>query len=341
LRPAIPYLLSAILLFIAGCDVHHVNLPPNQPVDMLDYLLQSDDPHNQWTLGGFDTHLCSDPDGTATPCFTLTKFSDPNYYELYKVTPDQIQLRYEVSREGKGHESENWIRRFEELNGQGAAPGAIWCPRIMTPAGSGFLSHFRQDRFIFDPSSHSYVIDKPSSSPDMSTWLTISYAINNWGRYNKSGLKLNPVIRLTSQWQHEGLIFETYDYAQGKGIVAWRWYERLSTLTPKENDPTHKIFHCESGYVLVESVSPPLIYQYDAEKNRKGRQLETLQFTSHWQPEKGAQTYVIFRDTTKESPLLLHHEDLPVDFALHEWTSKPNATIKDLSYLHTHPPISK
>jgi len=300
---------------------------------MLDYLLQSDDPRHEWTIGGFDTRLCVDPDGTDTPCFVLHKYSDPGKYELYKITQTQIQLRYEVWREDPKTDDVSWIRRFEEIHADNSAPGGVWCSRFMTPGEPGVLSHFRQDRFVYDKASHSYQFDKDGSTADMQTWLSISYAINDWGRNNQTGMKLDPVIRLRSEWQREGLIFETYDYAKGKSLVAWRWYERLNALKPMEGDRSGKIFHCENGHVLIESMDPPIVYQYNVEKKQKGRRLETLQFASHWKPDLGEQTYVVYRDTTKEYPLLLHHENLPVDFTLPDWTTA--ATLKDLHNHHT------
>jgi len=324
---------------MTSCNSRNVPIPPiTGPIDLLDYLLQSDDPNHEWTLGGFDTHLCPDPDGTSTPCFVMHKYSEAGRYELYKFTPTEIQLRYEVWREDPKSEDQSWIRRFEEITADNPAPGALWCPRFMTPGGPGTLSHFRQDRFVFNKSTHNYDFDAGGSTPDMQTWLSINYAVNDWARNNQTGMKLNPVIRLTSQWQREGLIFETYDYAKGKSLVAWRWYERLNALKPMQGDQTGKIFHCENGYVSIESQTPPIVYQYDPARHRKGRRLETIQFTSHWHPESGPQTYVIYRDTTKEYPLKLRHENLPVDFTLPEWTAKPNATLKDLPYHNTHAP---
>ena len=52
----------------------------------------------------------------------------------------------------------------EEIDAKNKQPGAVWCKRRMIPGGEGFLSRFRQDKFIFDEASHAYVIDKSGSS---------------------------------------------------------------------------------------------------------------------------------------------------------------------------------
>src|SRR5207248_309912 len=134
-----------------------------QPVDVLQYFLQSDDRGDNWTLGGTDVREDNDPDGGGTLTYVLNKWSTSENYEVYKVTADEIQLRYEVVRPGGRSGKENWIRRFEEIDGQGKSPGAVWAKRRMVPGGEGFVSHFRQDKFVFDESSHAYVIDKSGS----------------------------------------------------------------------------------------------------------------------------------------------------------------------------------
>jgi hypothetical protein len=316
--------------------------PTTRPIDVLDYFLQGDDANQQWTLGGTDVRPGRDPDGTGARTVILNKFSNPNCYEVYKITPKQLQLRYEVFRIGGETGKDNWIRRFEEIDGEGPAPGALWMDRYMIPGGPGVLSRYRQDRFVYDAKTHGYVLDRGGNSAESQTYLTIQRAHENWRRHNQTGFQLNDIIRLTSQWQRDGMILEMYDYARGKGLVAWRWLERLSTLRPAEGDKSGKIFHCEEGYVEIESRGdnehPPIVFKYDPATLKHGRQLEVVQFTSHWKPNLGRQWYVIYRDTTKEAPLKKKRERIPHAFALPEWQSKPRATLGDLPYLNTHPP---
>lgn len=320
-----------------------VTLAAEKPIDPLDYMLQSDDTRNAWTLGGWDLRADRDPEGTGVQTFVLNKFSDPKTYEVYKVTDSQIQLRYEVMRSGGLNPDGHWIRRFEEINGgEGTAPGAIWMKRPMIPGGEGFVSRFRQDKFDFNPGSHGYVFDAHGSSDELESYISIDWAAIDWGNNNRTGFDLNHVLRMTSQWQREGKIFETYDYARGKGPVNWRWCERVSTLTPMEGDTSGKVFHCEEGF--VELMAPgdkshaPQVRQYNPATHSLGRELEVIAFASHWRPELGPQWYVVYRDLSKERPLEKRSEQIPHDFSLPEWRGKTNATIANLPYVKTHAP---
>src|SRR5438552_2893425 len=92
LRRAFRYPLFSIL-FLASCARTRPPLPPNHPIDTLDFFLQTDDSQNTWTLGGTDVRPAIDPDGTNTQTILLNKFSSATHYEVYKVTPSEIQLR--------------------------------------------------------------------------------------------------------------------------------------------------------------------------------------------------------------------------------------------------------
>src|SRR5438477_8824505 len=127
-------------------------------VDFLDYFLQKDDTRQRWTLGGTEVLPAEDPDGTDTPTFLMNKWSSATCFEVYKVAGDQVQLRYEVVRSNDPKNREFWIRRFEEVDGQGAAPGAVWCKRYVMPGSEGFLSQFRQDHFVLDEKGGAYVL---------------------------------------------------------------------------------------------------------------------------------------------------------------------------------------
>ena len=259
--------------------------------------------------------------------------------------PTDLRLRYEVWRTGGHQGKDSWVRRYEEIGPDGQL-GAVWCKRFVVPGQDGYLSRFRQDRFVFDEKSHSYVLDPGGSAQELRTYLTVTRASNNWGRNNQTLFDLSDCIRLTSEWQDQGKIFETYDYARGKGLVAWRWMERLSTLRPMEGDATGTVFHCEEGFVQVaargDEAFRPTVYTYNPKTGQRGAALEMVKFKSHWRPELGDQWYVVFRDTTREKPLVRKPGRVEHDFSLPEWEGKPGATIRDLPYKHTTPlPSSK
>jgi hypothetical protein len=333
------FLLAALFLaHIIGCAQKS-----GSTIDFLDYFLQNDDTRQRWTLCGTEVLPAEDPDGTDTQTFVMNKWSSPSCFEVYKVTANQVQMRYEVVRSDGAKQKEFWIRRFEEVDGEGPAPGAVWCKRFINPGGPGFLSRFRQDHFVLDEKTAAYVLKKEGSVAEMSSFISVNWAFDDWRYHNYTGLHLNPVLRLTSEWQHDGLMIEMYDYAQGKGLVAWRWLERVSTLRPKEGEVTGKIFHCENGYVSVESRGddhrPPAVYKFDDAKKTLHERLECVRLTSHWRPEKGPQWYVVFRNTIRENPLILKSERVGHDYSLPEWKGKPSATLKDLPYQFTHPPL--
>jgi hypothetical protein len=338
--------LLSLLLLIAGAlarpGAADAQSPTTRPVDVLDYLLQRDDANERWTLGGTDVRPDRDPDGTDARTFILNKWSDPNCYEVLKATATQVQIRYEVSRPSESGASQYWIRRFEEIGGDGAAPGAVWMSRFMVPGGPGYLSRYRQDRFVFDRAAGRYVVDKSGSAAEAETYITVQRVTERWGEHNQTGFDLSDVLRMTSQWQRDGLMLEMYDYARGKGLVAWRWLERVSTLRPAAGDRTGKVFHCEGGFVRVDSrgdaSTPPVVRQYDPATRRAGRRLEVIRLTSYWKPELGPQWYVVYRDTTREQPLKRNDERVAHDFSLPEWRTHPGATLVDLPYLYTHPP---
>jgi hypothetical protein len=172
----------------------------------------------------------------------------------------------------------------------------------------------------------------------MASYISVVWAKEDWGTNNQTGFELDRALRLISQWQREGLMLEMYDYAKGKGLIAWRWLERVSTLTPWPGDVSGRLFKCENGCVEVadkgEAGHEPVVYQYNPQAKARGRLLEVISFTSYWKPELGAQWYVVYRDTTRETPLRKKPERVRHDFTLPEW--KPGATVGDLPYHNTH-----
>jgi hypothetical protein len=317
--------LSAILLMVCGV------VRADERVDFLDYFVQSDDVRAEWTLNGTDVRAADDPDGTNVRTFVLSKFSDPRCYEVFKVTDTDIQIRYEVNRPGDEKPRDFWIRRYQEI-GQPPGSGAVWIYRFVTPGGAGIVSNFHQDRWTFDDKSRSYVIDRSGAVENFTSYISCVWADEDWHGKNQSGFRIDRVLRLISEWQREGLMVEMYDYAKGKGLVAWRWLERVSTLRPMEGDATGQLFHCENGVVRVTSKGDrehsPIVLTYSGNRKIKTRQLEVISFTSHWKPELGPQWYVIYRDSTQETGLVKKHERLEHDYALPEWG--PDERIGDL-----------
>lgn len=308
-------------------------------VDFLDYFLQKDDTDSSWTIGGTDVRPDVDPDGTDTQTYILNKFSSSDFYEVFKVSGDEVQIRYEVFRQGGGR---SWIRRFQEIGGSGKAPGSIWTKRFVKPGGPGFETRFRQDRFVFDEKTKSYVVDPSGSVRDFPNYARFVWGENDWASNNKTGFKLSPVLRMVSEWQREGYTIEMYDYAKGKGMVNWRWLERVSTLPPVAGDKTGRLFHCQSGAVYVESKgdrsTEPIVYKYDLNSGKKLGRVECMKLTSHWRPGLGEQWYVVYCNSLRDGPLQKRNECLRNDFRLPEWETKPGATIRDLPYVNTTAP---
>jgi hypothetical protein len=316
--------------------------PTSRPIDVMDYFLQKDDPDQSWTLNGHDVRPDDDPEGTAAITYIGNKWSSPNCYEVFKVTPDELQIRYEVVRGDPVTGHGNWIRRYQEIGeGHGELPGQVWMPRHPATDGTIYQTHMAKDRWVFDDASKSYVIDKSGSSPEFDIAFSFSIVNTDWGNANKTGMDLNPALRLTSEWQREGKIFETYDYGYHKGLVRWRWLERVSTLPKISGD----IFKCEEGAVEVVDVGDqkpmPVVFKYDLQSHARGEALETVNFKSYWAPDQGEQLYVVYRDTLREGGTVKKQERIAHDFSLPEWKSKAGATIKDLPGMYTTGPSTQ
>jgi hypothetical protein len=304
---------------------------PAGAVDFLEYFLQSDDVDERWTIRGTDVRRARDPDGTSARTVILNKWSNPNCYEVFKITDAQIQIRYEVVRMGRSSGKDNWIRRYQEIDGPapGERPGAVWMSRWVVPGAPGIVSRFRQHRWVFDENQRQYVIDPAGSAERIEVYASCVWADVTWPLGNETGFRIDRVLRLISQWQRDGLMVEMYDYARGKGLVGWRWLERISTLKPLKDDPTGKIFHCEEGLVYVEQqrgAKPPRVWRYDGAA--RSRELQVVPFQSHWKPELGKQWYVVYRDLSREQKLTKKFERVEHDFSLPEWG--PGKTIADL-----------
>lgn len=308
-------------------------------VDTLQYMLQTDDKNGEWTINGTDTNSIVDPDRSGLDAFALSKFSNPNLFEIYQVTDADIRIRYEVYREGGMQGTGNWIRRFEEISATGPTLGAVWMKRQMVPGGGGFESHYRQDRFVYDRAAGAYSQDPKGSGSDFRSYISVVWAQFD-PESNKTGFAIDKVLRMVSEWQTEGLIIETYDYALGTGLVNWRWLERLDLLRPVADDKTGKLFRCENGTVQIESRGSsneePVVYKYDLSSKTQGDRLGVVRIASHWKQPAGLRWYVVFRDLAKERPILKQRGSVKPSLALPEWKSKANATLADLPYVNTH-----
>jgi glycosyl hydrolase family 43 len=332
--------LLIAVIFATLCVPNISAAPPTtRRIDVLDYFLQKDDVGQAWTINGHDVRPDNDPEGTDTWCSIGNKFSQSRCYEVFKVTPRELQIRWEVVRSDPASGHGNWIRRYEEIgDGHGPLPGHVWMLRQPTVDGTVYQTHMKKDRWKFDDASKSYVIDKEGSTADSTIAFSFSWADEQWGDRNKTGLEIeDPALRLTSEWQREGKIFETYDYARGKGLVRWRWLERINSMPPLPGDKTGKLFKCENGAVEVDDAGDqmpsPIAWKYDVAKAQKLEPLEVVKFKSHWAPELGEQWYVVFRDSLREEGLVKKDEKIAHDFALPEW--KAGASIKDLPPMYT------
>lgn len=314
--------------------------PPPHSIDILDYFSQSPDIAQHATIGGVNVRPDHDPDASSRQTLVLTKFSKPFSYEVYYITPTQLQLRYEVVRPDPQDSAQDWIRRYQQISPD-AKPGdgALWMPRYVTPGKTNFFSRAAVDRFRFDPDIRAYVIDPPHSMASAVSFNSIVWASDPWKLNNRTGQKIDRVLRLITQWQPEGKIIESYDYAQGLGLVNWQWIERISTLQPLAGDRTGRIFHCENGAIYIQSqgdsIHPPGVMRYDIGKRQIGAALPVILFKSHWAPQMGAQWYVIYRSLAREAVLEKRDELIPHDYSLPEWRTNPGHTIADLSGFYT------
>jgi len=308
-------------------------------VDTLRYFLQDDSKSPGWILDGTDVQQGTDPERRGLKAIILTKFNDSTCYEVYSASDSDIQIRYEVYRAGGAEGKGNWIRRFEEIRSDGSTSGAVWMKRFMTPGGEGYLSHYRQDRFMYDEKTGTYIFDPSGSNADMKTYISVAWARLDPGANDRTGFHLDKVLRMISEWQNDGLIIETYDYALGKGLVNWRWLELLGSLRPIADDKTGELFYCEGGCVRVVSrgsvTEAPVVYKYDLGSHTQRERLEVVKMTSHWRKSTGPQWYVVYRNLVKEHALMKREGRIDYSFALPEWKGKPNATIADLPYVNT------
>ena len=94
-------------------------------IDVLPYFLQGDDRRQEWTLGGHDVLPARDPEGSSARVYVEAKFHSRDFYEVYKVTRNELQLRYEVFRPGGIGGEGNWddLRQCSIVLSKYGAPG--------------------------------------------------------------------------------------------------------------------------------------------------------------------------------------------------------------------------
>lgn len=315
---------------------------PRSAIDVFPYFLQGDDRREEWTLGGLDVLPGRDPEGSRDRTVVATKFHSPDFYEVFRITRNEIQLRYEVFRPGGCGGEGNWIRRFEEIGGEGAAPGSVWLRRRMVPE-QPVTTRCRIDRFVYDKQSRAYVHDPRGSLKELTIFISIHEARADWPLGDRSGFGIDRVLRLVSDWHPTGQVIETYDYARGKGMVNWRWLERIATLAPDTALRKPNIYRCMDGSGLVEVLAAPrdgdrpTVYKCDPTTGERTGRLDVLEMASAHRKEPGKAWYVVFRDLSREAPLIRKNERVATSYALPEWAARPNATIADLPYVYTNP----
>ena len=336
------FVISIIFTLMILCPVAFAgdSAAPAGRVDMLDFFLQTDDTANTWTLQGFDIKRAADPEGQDAVTYVGNKFSDTGAYEVFHASEKWIYNRYELARYYGAAGTGNWIRRFNEVGKHRSALGALWCPRYVTPGEPGFLSHHAIDRFVFDNDNRKYVFDRDGSTTNSVNFISVVTATPPPNLAPDVKIEPADMIRIVQEWHPLGLIVEMYDYAKGKGIVAWRWTERLEWIMRSKRDPSGNFYRSEYGALLVVSDGDeehkPEVYEYDPETGQRGKRLEAFLIKSHWLPDSPASWYVVTHDTFAQ-PVDYKQENIPVDYTLPEWTSKPGASLIDLPYINTKP----
>ncbi len=308
-------------------------------IDMLDFMLQTRDDAERWTLGGIDMLRADHPLGDTTPCFTEAKFHRSDFGEVYTWDERDIRLIFEIWRGGAQTGSGNWIRRFTEIERPRRLAGGLWAPRYPV-TGEWRRSAMRVDRWEFDDATRTYRLDPAGSLRRLDQLISVEWARLEPTRSNRSGFPIDRVLRLVSEWHREGAVMEMYDYAEGYGLVDWRYLERLRDL-PLVDHPHRQLRRPLDPWVsegcLIEVVSPggrfarPVVHQADSRTFRRQQRLAVMQRVSAWKPGNGPEWYVVLRHTLSEGVLERRDARLPVGYTLPEWTQRPQATLADLA----------
>jgi hypothetical protein len=206
------------------------------------------------------------------------------------------------------------------------------------PGGTEILVTYSYDKSDYNSTSESYVINAAESVEDDPTYQTVQWAEITFDKGTNAGFPATDVLRRTSQWQVEGLIFEQYDCKKGYGPVNWRWCENVERYTKLHvyDEDNHIYYGGPSGtsymYIVPDS-NPPEIYAYDIVLNEQGRELEVFLWDSYWIAGTGTEYYVAVKDNSKELYFEKEYQTVPADYNLPLWG--PTKTINDLPTLYT------
>ena len=303
-------------------------------IDFMEYFLQDKDISDNYTIGGNQTHVVpSDPElnnPKDIQIIVYNKFNSVDYYEIFRLSGNNLMIRYEVFRNSAGTDS--WVRVFENI---GANPedklGYLWSKRYIDPdTKEGWEYEVRQNKFIFNSNTKEYEYDKSGSiitgykQYSFVTWGTLENPKNN-----HTGKEIKKVLRLVSEWQPLGIIYETYDYAKGLGLVDWCWYEQVASF---KQTPENNVYQYSLGYMYVESFGDenvaPIVYKYDIEKKEQTEKLRTVKHKSHWNKDGKEDWYIRARCLSDEGKIERKKLKIIPNFNLPEWGH--DKTLKDL-----------
>ncbi len=165
-----------------------------------------------------------DPEKTSLKTYEMTKFNDPQYFEIYKVDARNIYIRYETMP--------TWIRGFDT---KGDKRGEIFVARQVSSVGSKLI-HQDFSTHVFLRSKNDWYLSE--SHPDFAEFSEYKLypasdpndllAIRSYLKSCNCGLDNLDILLHLSYWQSEGKIVEYYSYGYGVGLVAWRWTENIT-----------------------------------------------------------------------------------------------------------------
>ena len=322
-------IFTLIILLFSSCTYC-------KEIDFMEYFLQEKDISDNYTIGGNQTHIVpSDPEfdnPKDIQIIVYNKFNSADYYEIFRLSGNNLMIRYEVFRNLEAKDS--WVRIFENT---GSNPedklGYLWSNRYIDPdIKEGWEYEVRQKKFSFNFSTKEYEYDESGSiNTGYKQYSSVIWGALENPENNHTGKEIKKVLRLVSEWQPLGIIYETYDYAKGLGLIDWCWYEQVSSFIKTSENNVYKY---SLGYVYVESFgdenTSPVIYKYDMGKKEKTEKLKTVKHKSHWNKNEKEDWYVRARCLSDEGKIEIKKLKITPDFGLSEWGQ--NKTLKDLQF---------
>ncbi len=279
--------------------------PSSNTIDTFKYWFPTFEKSQDYFIRN-DIFKTEDPDGLGRTSYFNGKFGNPQCYEIFIVTKEDINIRYEKHMD--------WFRRYEERSPEykGKCLGNIWLKRYMTPGyKNGFITNTKQDYFKFNEAEQKWIYQE---RPVSKQYVSIDIVDVDYGKYNQTDYPINKVMRRTDEWQTEGKIFEQYDYAKGLGLVNWRWIDRIDLIKKHhvEKLADGDLYKCGyDGYNLCfipthnNAKDLKEVYSWNDRDKVKGRPLELIRFKSHWSKDNKNRVYVISTDLSKERILKL------------------------------------